>query len=213
MGRPTRNPTHILARLRNQLSTDAHQVTRKELAKIAGIPQTSLRDIELGKFKMTEEVATRLSYATGVNPRSLLAGEDPLLDFGGQPLTNESYRLPEVIWARPEHREMEEQLFASVMDAAREKKIAKVISFSFETWILKTIQSFGLESLFAEKLTEKLLLFDPSLVPFEFRPKDKRALKAWEDLECVIDRRDRAKAIRPKLVSGKRPPSPIRREV
>jgi hypothetical protein len=80
---------------------------------------------------------------------------------------------------------MEEQLFASVMDAAREKKIAKVISFSFETWILKTIQSFGLESLFAEKLTEKLLLFDPSLVPFEFRPKEAYSEDARKNVQLA----------------------------
>ena len=36
---------------------NAHKMTRKELAKIVGIPETSLRDIENAKYNMTPEVA------------------------------------------------------------------------------------------------------------------------------------------------------------
>ena len=58
-----------------------------------------------------------------------------------------------------------------------------MLSFGFETWLLETIRAYDLEAVFARKLTDRLHLFDPSLVPFEFRPRLKRTAEELEILE------------------------------
>lgn len=184
MGRPIKNPTHALARLRAELSTKNHKVTRKELARKVGIPETSLRDVENGKYKMTPEVATQIAYAVGgVNPRSLLEGDNPLLDlFRQQPFSKDSPTMEPLAWA-PEHQVAMEQLFSAAMDAAREKKIALLFSFLFETWLSAALQTFTLDTLFLEKLTERLPAFDPKRISSQFCPKNKQMAKKWETIE------------------------------
>jgi transcriptional regulator with XRE-family HTH domain len=94
MGRPAKNVNHPLVRLRRKLSDwSAHKVTRQDLAKKAGIPESSLRDIETGRYKLTPAVATKISFATGVDPQSLLDGDDPLLDLLRQPFSRK--RVPD----------------------------------------------------------------------------------------------------------------------
>jgi DNA-binding XRE family transcriptional regulator len=186
MGRPIKNPTHPLAKLRNVLSTPGHQVTRKELAKRAGIPETSLRDIENGKYKMTPEVAEQISHAIGsLSPQSLLAGDDPLMDLWGKPFTRDSPSWPEELW-RSEDQEVRQQLFSAAWAVACEKKRSRLVAFNFETWLLKTFQAYGLDQLLIEKLTDRLVLFDPSLVPREFWPKNKQLAKKWESFNEQI---------------------------
>lgn len=191
MGRPPKDATHPLVRLRELLSTEDHQVTRKDLAKRTGIPETSLRDIETGRYKLTPDVAAKISAATGVDPQSLLNGDDPLLahfqkvglHWRQEPFSKDTPIGREL---RPEHREVIEQLFLAVLNAAEEKKIDSPIYFSFYNWLSSTILAFGLEDLFAEKLTERLTFFDPRFVSFKFRPKDKRLAKVWDDFDCQI---------------------------
>src|SRR5438445_6877137 len=90
MGRPAKNPNHPLTRLRRILSTPNHEVTRRDLAKRTGIPEASLKDIETGVYKMTREVAMRVSLATGVDPESLMLGDAQLWDVHDLPFTRAS---------------------------------------------------------------------------------------------------------------------------
>jgi hypothetical protein len=182
-----KNGDHPLARLRRQLSTEHHQVTRQELSRKTGLPEASIRDIETGRYKLTREVAVRIAFAVAVDPRSLLAGDNPLLDFRRQPFSKDSPRLPESVLWRPEMKEVREQLFLAAWDTAQEKNISLLISFGFEDWLLTTFQSLGLESLLIEKLTDRLLLFDPGLVPDEFCPKNDRLAKRWDTLAKEIE--------------------------
>jgi transcriptional regulator with XRE-family HTH domain len=186
MGRPTKDANHPLVRLRRVLSTPSDEVTRKDLAKRTGIPETSLRDIETGRYKITPEVATTIAYATGVDPRSLLAGDDPLLDHRGQPLSKDTPGAPRYYWWLRETQEVRRQLFSALLDAAEEKKIVSLIHFNFENWLEAMIKAFGLEDLFAEKLMERLTLFDPYLVPHKFRPKNKDQDREWWDFDLQI---------------------------
>src|ERR1700730_18445335 len=191
MGRPPKDANHPLVRLRRLLSTPSDEVTRKDLAKRTGIPETSLRDIETGRYKLTPDVAAKISAATGVDPRSLLAGDDPLLahvqkvglNFRQEPFSKDT---PPGRERQPEHREVIEELFLAVLDAAEQKKIDHPIYFSFQNWLSSTIHAFGLEDLFAEKLTERFAFFNPWFVPFEFRPKDKRLAKEWDDFDHQV---------------------------
>jgi transcriptional regulator with XRE-family HTH domain len=184
MGRPAKNVNHPLVRLRRKLSDwSAHKVTRQDLAKKAGIPESSLRDIETGRYKLTPAVATKISFATGVDPQSLLDGDDPLLDLLRQPFSKESPRWSEYAEWSEEYRGAREQLFFALLDTAEEKKIARLIYFSFENWLTTTIEAFGLNDLFAQKLTDRFTLFDPYFVSDEFFPKNQRVAEKWSYLE------------------------------
>jgi DNA-binding XRE family transcriptional regulator len=178
MGRPPKNPNHPFARLRDTLG-----ITREMLAKRTGIPEASLKDIETGRYKLTAPVALKFTYALGVSAQSLLTSEDPLLDYLGRPFTKDSRRLPEAFLWPAEAQEVREQLFFAAWDTVREKKLSLLLADSFETWLISTFQALGLEELLAKKLTDRLLLFDPSLVPEDFRPEDKQLAKKWEIFE------------------------------
>src|SRR5262245_49254688 len=90
MGRPPKNPNHPVTRLRRQISTPANPVTREILAERAGVSAPTLRDIETGKFQLTEAVAERIMLATGVSIQSLLRGEEPLKDIFDEKLSPQS---------------------------------------------------------------------------------------------------------------------------
>jgi transcriptional regulator with XRE-family HTH domain len=188
MGRPAKNANHPLVRLRRQLSSPDDEVTRKDLAKRTGIPEPTLRDIERGKYRITPEVAIKVSFATKVDPRSLLAGDDPLLDILRQPFSKDTAvgwsEYPE--W-REEYRGAREQLFLALLDAAAEKKIVRLIYFSFENWLATTIETLGLNDLFAQKLIDRFTSFDPYFISGEFLPKNKRLAAEWSDLEYQMN--------------------------
>jgi hypothetical protein len=156
------------------------------LSKRTGVPVASLKDIETDRYKITPEVADQIAYAVnGLSPRSLLAGDDPLLDLWGKPFTKDSPGWPEELWGS-EDQEVRQQLFLAAWDVAKQKKRSRSIAFNFETWLLKTFQAYGLEDLLIEKLTDRLILFDPSLVPEGVRPKHKRLAKKWDSFNEQI---------------------------
>jgi hypothetical protein len=187
MGRPPKNANHPLVRLRRKLSEwSPHQVTRKVLAKRTGIPEASLRDIETGRYKLTYEVATKISFATKVDPRSLLAGDDPVLDLLRQPLSKDSLEWSQYPRSPKEYREARERLLCALLDSAEEKKIVRLVYLSFENWLTTTIEAFGLDDLLARKLIDRFPAFEPDFVPDEFLPKNKRLRDEWLNLEWQI---------------------------
>jgi hypothetical protein len=186
MGRPLKNPNHPLVRLRNLLSTKHRKFTRTDLSNKTGVPEASIKDCELGKYKVTIEVAVQVSLATGVHPRSLMNGDDPLLDFYGRPFSKSSPRF-EYLASLPPHEAALQQLCLSAWEAAVEKRVGLLVSFAFERWLLTTVKSLGLESLMEEKLAERLHSFDPNEMSPEFRPKNKDHAKEWARFEEEID--------------------------
>ena len=174
MTRPIKDPNHPLARLRDALS-----INRDELSRMTGVPLPSLKDIEAGKYKMTPEVATRISYGTGVDPRSLLAGANPLLDFRSRPFSKDSPRFEPQAW-NPEHRESMVQLFQAFLDVAEEKKSMRLFAFLFENWVSETLGAFRADDTLYRKLTERIPRFDPLHIPPQFRPKSGPDTKLWK---------------------------------
>jgi hypothetical protein len=54
------------------------------------------------------------------------------------------------------------------MGSSEGKKISRLLAYSFENWLNTTIKALGLEERLAEKLTDRLYLIDPDVVP-QFR--------------------------------------------
>jgi hypothetical protein len=156
------------------------------------MPLATLKDIERGQLELTPEVLARIAIATGVDKHSLLAGDHPILDFQGQPLSRSSSNMVEflLITADPSFLEARKQLFEAALEAAQEKKVSALMAFSFETWLLATIETFGLETFLEEKLTKRLHLFDPIQIRPEFRPKNEQMAAEWKQCEEQIAKED-----------------------
>jgi hypothetical protein len=184
MPRPSSYPTDPLVRLRAELSKiEGRTVTRAHLAARTGVPEPTLRDIELRKFQLTLEVAMKIIYATGVAPGSLYdedtapfgsGPKKPILDLSGNLLSKDSPKadsLTRPSWFRYKSAATR-QLCEAVWETAVEKKVVRIVDFSFTTWLAEICHTYGLNALLAEKLTERLRLglFDPEYMEGPFRP-------------------------------------------
>src|ERR1700737_2220499 len=81
MGRPVKKPNHVLVRLRKQLSTDNHQMTRGEFSRKTGIPEATIKAVELDRRKLSSDMAMKIAFAFGVHPKSLMDSNESLLNF------------------------------------------------------------------------------------------------------------------------------------
>jgi DNA-binding XRE family transcriptional regulator len=151
MGRPSKNRNHPIVRLRKALSTPNQEMTREMLAKKVGVPVTSLRDLELERYKLTPEVALKISFATGVDYESLLRGDDPLLDLAGDPLSSKSKTWLNDAWGSKDRRTYEVLLGCLLKAAEKKKGLAVKVGLSFSQWIQEASLAFGLDqSVFEE---------------------------------------------------------------
>jgi transcriptional regulator with XRE-family HTH domain len=158
MARPPKDPNHPLVRLRAILSTPAtkrvpaNEMSRERFAKKTGIPEPSLKDIETGRYKMTPDVAYKISFATGVDPKSLLRGDDPLLDFTGQPYSKASPKTDDAISSSVELGATNHLLLVYAWEVAKEKKIANLFHYMFDTWLHETFSNLGLQSAYDKEV-------------------------------------------------------------
>lgn len=188
MGRNPKDSTNVLVRLRKALAKfpgSGGTFTRKKLADRAGISASTIREIETGGFALTEEMAIKIAHATQVSPRSLLLGEDPLRDWHGHEFSKESKRLPEDPWWWREDQEAREQVFAAALATAREKKAVPLFYFMFDRSMAATIKALRADTVFEEKLTDRLPEFDLYRL-IEFRPKNKRLAERWDEFEYQL---------------------------
>jgi transcriptional regulator with XRE-family HTH domain len=181
MGRPSKNPNHPITRLRETLS-----LTRAQFAKRTGIPEVSLKAIECGTYKVTKEVAFKVSLATGVHPYCLLKDNDPLVDVLERPFSKNT-RKTDYLASTDLFKDVNRQLLEAAMEAASKKERGRLLGYMFNQWLISTCQSLDLVSLVSEKLTERLGLFDPQPIPSEFRPKNRQMAQEWKTFEAEID--------------------------
>jgi transcriptional regulator with XRE-family HTH domain len=130
-------------------------MTRRELARMSGVPERSLQDIEAGKFNLGEEVAMRISLATYVDPKSLMRNDDPLLDWVGKPLGEGKVDFKIDIKPESIHGMAQQVLFDTLWEVAAAKHRSLVLSYAFEKWVETTVRLLDLEKFFSERLTEK----------------------------------------------------------
>ena len=192
MARSPNDPNHPLVRLRAILSTPktkkvpANEMSREKFAKKTGIPAASLKDIENGKFKLSHDAAMKIVGTFGVHWDGLM-GKGPLLDLEGFPFSKNS---PKPVYLQPHEEDALEQLCLAAWEVAIANKRGILVEYSFEMWLLKTFEEFGLKTALSEKLTERLGLFDPNVLAL-FRPKNKQLSKEWENLSAEIDQEQR----------------------
>jgi DNA-binding XRE family transcriptional regulator len=90
MSRTSKDPNHPITKLRRQLSTHSQPLTRQMFAERYGFSAETLKALETGKYKLSPRVALKIAVAVGVDARSLLKNENPLLTWKGQPVTPET---------------------------------------------------------------------------------------------------------------------------
>lgn len=73
--------------------------TQPQMAKMLGCSAATIQSIEVGRLKMSERLAQRISRKTDINPAWLLQGDPlaPPMDTTGAPYTQESFELNQPI--------------------------------------------------------------------------------------------------------------------
>ena len=158
MARYARNPSHPLTRLRRQLSTPDHQVTREELAQRTKIPVGSLKSIESGKYAITTQIAAKISLGVPVNPFDLLRPtERPLHDHTGQPLSADSVMLEILVipfLSQNKRFETDQYIERIALAVAEKKFMAMQLRFLMREAFAEILESLGLSQPVAEELTK-----------------------------------------------------------
>ena len=176
MARYARNPSHPLTRLRRQLSTPDHQVTREELAQRTKIPVGSLKSIESGKYAITTQIAAKISLGVPVNPFDLLRPtERPLHDHTGQPLSADSVMLEKLaipFLSQSKRFETDQYIERIALAVAEKKFMAMQLRFLMREAFAEILESPG--------------EFDPAQVPMQLRPHRGESAKRWETFETLV---------------------------
>jgi len=183
MPRAAQNPYHPLTRLRRQLSTPGHTVTREELAKRTGIPLGSIKSIESGKYALTNHLALKISLAVPVNPYDLFKGREPLRDFTGRPLSAQSVSLEVIrngLGFEPLGAQTPLFVAETIFEAAKQKAVSIQFRFLFYEALVEAVELLGLQPLVAQALSGALGDFDPAQVPEPLCPLEGEAAKRWE---------------------------------
>jgi transcriptional regulator with XRE-family HTH domain len=92
---PLRHPLAILRR--------NNALTQKQLADLAERSRPTIQAIELGKLQLSEKLAQRIAYQTGVAPGWLLDDDvaQPPTRGDGTPFTQETFELAQASLTRP----------------------------------------------------------------------------------------------------------------
>jgi transcriptional regulator with XRE-family HTH domain len=189
MPRRAQNPHNVLTRLRRQLSTPEHTVSREELAQRTGVPLGSIKALESGRYSLTSQIALKISLGVPVNPIDLFKGADPLRDFTGRQLSADSKMLEEIrapyLSERPGF-ETDQFVSKLIFEAAEKKSAALQFRFLFREALTETAKLLGLESAVAEELSKHMGEFDPAQVASQLRPRQGDSAKRWETYETLL---------------------------
>jgi hypothetical protein len=178
MGRPTKNAGHPLVRLRKALSTPTQQMTRARFSKKVGIPESTLKAIESGKFKLSSRHAAQISSVTKVSPKCLMNPGMPLVDTAGGP-------IEEGFAANFSERFLDLRvLFEAALEVAEVKSKQAVFSFLFQRWLEETSEILGLRTPVTDRLLESYPLKCFGAIPRYFWPRDQ---KRREDLKKGVE--------------------------
>ena len=104
---------------------------------------------------MTPDVAYKISLRTGVDLHSLLRGDDPLLDFTGQPYSKTSPKSDDGISVVAlEASNLE--LMGAAWETATEKKMATLFTYMLGAWLRETFMNLGFESAYGKAVKRRV---------------------------------------------------------
>lgn len=189
MPRRAQNPHHVLTRLRRQLSSPDHVVSREELAQRTAIPLGSIKALESGKYGLTKQLALKISLGVPVNPFDLLRGADPLHDFAGRILSSDSKKIEELkapyLSERPGFQ-TDQFMAKAIFEVAEKNSVAMQFRFLFREALEETVELLGLAPLVAEELSKRMGEFDPAQVIKQLRPHQGESAARWETFERLV---------------------------
>jgi DNA-binding XRE family transcriptional regulator len=189
MPRRAQNPHHPLTRLRRQLSTPDHVVTREELSQRTGVPLGSIKALESGRYALTTELALKISLGVPVNPYDLFRNADTLRDHSGKEVSPAS-KMIEVLKApylsEKSGFQTDQFVAKTIFEAAEKKLVAMQFRFLFREALAETAKLLGLESVVAEDLSKHLGEFDPVTIPRQFHPTGGEPAARWKAFERQV---------------------------
>jgi len=128
-------------------------MTRAQLAKRTGVPEPTIKDVELGRFKLSFKIAMRICIATGVDAGSLLRGDEPLLDLESKPVTHKT-RFTGRKTDEP-LKQLRSLIYETACKVADDHGMASIVQTWIEDFLIQSFTELGLNRAFADKL-EKL---------------------------------------------------------
>src|SRR5215831_7355654 len=182
MGRPAKNPEHPLTRLRKALSTPSQEMTRALFSKRVGIPESTIKAIETGKFKLSDKNAAQIASVEKVDPKCLMDPSLPLADSLGVPL--KGWEKPFATYFENEFFDIK-ALFDIALKVAEEKQKQVVFSFLFQRWLEETSEILRLGPSITNMLLEEYPDECFGAIPEFFWPRDQ---KKQEELSKRVKR-------------------------
>jgi len=125
------------------------------------------------------EVAMRVSLGTGVDPESLMRGDEHLWDVAGLPFTRASKKPQALGWSE-ELTASISLLFGAILAAAKEKNAIRQFHFLFDVWISQIVPALGMSKEVFEQLNKIGNRLDPDFsVPDALLPPEGK--KRWSE--------------------------------
>jgi transcriptional regulator with XRE-family HTH domain len=188
MGRHPNNENHVLVRLRRQISTPDQMVTREILARRINVSPSTIRDIETGKFEISEKMAQRLMNVTGVSIESLQKGEDPLENVAGQPLDPVISPLLVAGPINPWQGHAVYSMIEAAMLAINKVKRGPLFYELFKEFLVEVLEAAKATSVMKTILNRNLGSFDPREVPDALKPTGAEMAQRWEETRKELQR-------------------------
>ena len=121
----------------------------------------------------------RVSLGTGVDPESLMRGDEQLWDVLGLPLTS-ARKKPQALGWSEELTESISLLFGAILIAAKEKNALRQFHFLFDAWISEIVPALRIENEVFKQLNKIGDRLDPDFsVPEAVLPREGRDKKRW----------------------------------
>jgi hypothetical protein len=145
MPRRPKDPNNPITKLRRQLSGPNQQLTREMFAKRYAFSVETLKALETGRYRLTQDFAMKIAVAVGVDANSLLENRDPLVDWHGNPITPETEPVLRDLDLNANGRL--QYLIKAAFAAAkkhpkRDRSALFVVLFDF--WLAKVVMELGI---------------------------------------------------------------------
>jgi DNA-binding XRE family transcriptional regulator len=135
-------------------------LTQPAFARMVGVSASTIQSIELGRLRVSRDLANRICLVTGVDPESIMKEVGAPVALHGGPFLSTSFQLHKHFYdsMQGEHSFRKANLYLeSLLRAAaalgKDNRLLAVL-LSFDQWLNKTRKEFGLVKASARQLEE-----------------------------------------------------------